>query len=162
MNRKTKKQIIIGIIVTAIGGVITAVTLKKTGYVLRLLVSFLAALWHGLTTYLQMPIWLVLIGIAWILFTLYIAAKIYIESLLEPKFYKHYVRDEFWGLTWRWDYSGRMLNRPWCYCLHCDTMLVCSITVPHQLDLIYGNQPSIVIHCEQCQRKVYAGEAQRE
>lgn len=156
MTKKTKTLLAIAIIGSAIGGLIVIATVKTMRPVLALVKSLLEGTWHLLTSTLSLPVWLILVGASWILFTLYLIAKVILLRAIEPQPYTYYFRDEFWGLTWMWTYSGRTIDPPWCYCPSCETQLICVITAPPFYDTT--TQPRIAISCERCHRTLYEDE----
>src|SRR6266404_5689108 len=156
MKLKTKRLIGIGIVASAVGTVIATAIIKGSDYVFELVKSLSVGTWHLLTSTLSVPIWLVLAAAAWIVYSVYLMLQGILLRALEPQPHTHYFRDQFWGLTWIWTYSGRTIDPPWCYCPSCETQLVCVITVPPFYDT--SIEPTIVISCERCRRTLYEGE----
>lgn len=65
----------------------------------------------------------------------------------EPKNWKSYTSDTFFGLRWRWDYSGMQIVRLSTFCPHCDFQIF------SESDPTYMSQ-RVTYKCDGCYRKL--------
>lgn len=60
-----------------------------------------------------------------------------------PEPWRRYTSDEFFGLRWRWSYSGGMLSDLHPFCPHCDYLLISE-------QLGYAGAPGMGFRCDSC------------
>ncbi|MEA0907766.1 hypothetical protein QT917_000755 [Xanthomonas campestris pv. campestris] len=61
-----------------------------------------------------------------------------------------YTSDIFFGLRWRWSYSGAYMSDPNVYCASCDYQ----VFPKHGFD--YGSHSQIVFNCDSCGKQIAA------
>lgn len=159
MQQKTKRNIAIGTIASTLGTILAAVAMKGVKFVLGLAKSLVALAWQSLASKYSVPVWLLLIGVLWILFTLYAVVRRILIEARQPQPDTHYFQDTFLGLTWRWTYSNQTINPPFCFCPSCDTLLIWDITISEQYIAHFEGKSAVTsIKCEHCHRELYHGD----
>ncbi|MFZ1036490.1 MAG: hypothetical protein WAU61_03575 [Smithella sp.] len=115
-----------GVIASVIAGIILLIIPVFRGYVIKFILwlwSVLIWCWNALISSYSLPGW------AWfILFILALVSIINIYSSIkgkteEPEF-KKYVEDLIFGAKWRWKWVDNRISNLWCYCPHCEAILV--------------------------------------
>ena len=117
---------------TFVGFILTVVyDMLKGKQVLSTLVYILKAVWTGIISFLNfnLKVWWVLVGIAAIVFLLWIIAEIYSVINGEPAFTK-YTKDTIHGWNWEWywrkNYYGKYeIENLHPVCDSCGTALTC-------------------------------------
>lgn len=106
MKKFLKSPWVIALTPTFIGFILTVVyDMLKGKQVLSTIVYILKAIWIGIISFLNLnfKVWWLLVGVAAIVFILWIAVKIYLVINEEPTFMK-YTKDTIHGWNWEWDW----------------------------------------------------------
>jgi len=133
------------VIATVVGSLIVALILWLVPGAWAWVKSAFAWLNHFLTSTATIPMWLLAVMILAILPTviLIIIGIVALSKQPEGPAWTDYTKDQFDGMTWRWQYAGNSMINLWCYCPDDDTALVYSFD--EFLD-------KIAFHCESCKR----------
>ena len=76
------------------------------------------AVWQFLGAKTAVWNWLLIVATIWIILTI-IEARLASLSARKRSAAPPYTADEFFGLLWRWQYSGREVTHLHCLCIHC-------------------------------------------
>ena len=119
--------------------------------------DLLSHFWRHLQLTSELPNWaFYLLGIFSILWLFKPIRKVIAYFRNKRQSYLSYVKDDYFGATWRWRYSKRDPIDIWAFCPHCDTALVYS----HD-GTLRGNQHTSLL-CETCNRTVLTQPGDRD
>jgi hypothetical protein len=113
-DRTFLREITVGTIIIFIGIIITAVFEE----VRTPLFDFVKHVYLVINTKISLPIWIIVLILASALKHLF--SKFTIQR--EPEWLQ-YTKDTFFGVVWRWEYSGNRIVQPIAYCPEDDTQL---------------------------------------
>jgi len=152
-----KKELLIGISATVIGGIILMIIepsrhfivigMSKTWNYIKI---FFLVIWKYLTTVHEIYGFIIIISVLlWIFFV--IILFLMIKNNLFGKTYTTYTEDMFYGIKWRWYWKDAEIKNLWCFCPECEYEL------SYQEESIYRNRiyhaPKLILICDHCSKK---------
>jgi len=153
MKEKWSHTIIIGIIITVVGGVILTywptfrdALAKVFIWLWDMLIGAWNYLWSAHNVYGWVMLALVFLSIPTI-----ISGINRLKKRKEPGYTELYREDDLFGAKWHWNYANGSITNLSPFCPQCQTELVYSVFIPrHSRYEDQGKSPRTEIICERC------------
>jgi len=155
-----KKEILIGIISTVLGGIILMIIEPSRHFIIfgigkawTFIKIFFSIIWKFLTTAHEINGFIIIIsGLLWIfsILTLFLIIKDKLFGKIN-KTYTTYTEDMFYGVKWRWYWKDKEIKNLWCFCPECEYELSYQEESFHQHRNY--NAPLLILICDHCSKK---------
>jgi hypothetical protein len=149
-----KKEILVGIIVAVLGGLISVIVIDPSRKIIFKIISiikdfFKNVVFHYLTTehYVNGTV-IILSFFLWII--LIVILLIHLFKKIKGKEYKNYKEDVFFNVIWRWNWGYSDIEDLWCYCPHCDFELTYDDSSTRRYS--HDPNPRTDFICDHCQK----------